>query len=84
MAGDMLEERVKAFIVENQMIQAGKQIFAGEASVRPYRLEDKTGCDYCPYHTVCGFDVRLPGFEYRKLEKFDSAEEILEKMKGTE
>lgn len=69
---------------KNQMIQAGKQIFAGEASVRPYRLEDKTGCDYCPYHTVCGFDVRLPGFEYRKLEKFDSAEEILEKMKGTE
>ena len=69
---------------KNQMIQAGKQIFAGEASVRPYQLEDKTGCDYCPYHTVCGFDVRLPGYEYRKLEKFDSAEEILEKMKGTE
>ena len=69
---------------KNRMIQAGKQIFAGEASVRPYQLEDRTGCDYCPYHTVCGFDVRLPGYEYRKLEKFDSGEEILEKMKGTE
>lgn len=69
---------------KKQILQAGKQIFAGEASVRPYQLEEKTGCDYCPYHTVCGFDVRLPGYEYRKLEKFDSAEEILEKMKGTE
>ena len=67
-----------------RMQQAGKQIFAGEVSVRPYQLENRTGCDYCPYHTVCGFDVRLPGYEYRKLEKSDSEKEILEKMKGTE
>lgn len=69
---------------KEKIIQAGKQIFAGEASVRPYRLAEKTGCDYCPYHTVCGFDPRIPGYEYRQLQKFDNPEEILEKMKGTE
>lgn len=69
---------------KEKIMQAGKQIFAGEASVRPYRLAEKTGCDYCPYHTVCGFDPRIPGYEYRQLEQFDNSEEILEKMKGTE
>lgn len=69
---------------KEKIVQAGKQIFEGEASVRPYRLAEKTGCDYCPYHTVCGFDPRIPGYEYRQLQKFDNPEEILEKMKGTE
>ena len=61
--------------------EAGREIFAGNTAVRPYMLGDKTGCDYCPYHTVCGFDPRIPGFSYRKLEKFDDADEILRRMK---
>lgn len=66
---------------KERIVRAGKQIFAGEASARPYQLAENTGCDHCPYHTICGFDVRIPGYEYRYLEKFDSPEEILEKMK---
>lgn len=72
---------VMADYAKEMIVRAGKQIFAGEASVRPYRLAENMGCDYCPYHTICGFDVRIPGYEYRYLEKFDSPEEILEKMK---
>ena len=52
--------------------------------MNPYQLDGRSGCDYCPYHTVCGFDARMPGYSYRKLELFDRAEDILEKMKGTE
>ena len=33
--------------------------------------------EMCPYHTICGFDVRMPGFSYQQFEKFDSSEEIL-------
>ena len=39
----------------NRMItDAGRRILAGDVSVAPYELADRTGCDYCPYHTVCG------------------------------
>ena len=70
--------------VNEKIMQMGKEIFAGNIAIRPYQLDGRSGCDYCPYHTVCGFDPRLPGFSYRKLELFDSEEEILKKMKGTE
>jgi ATP-dependent helicase/nuclease subunit B len=33
---------------------------------------------------VCGFDARIPGFSYRKLEKPDGAEAILAKMRETQ
>ena len=62
--------------------RAGKKIFAGDISIHPYSLDGKSGCDYCPYHTVCGFDTRMPGYSYHKLEKFDSADEILKRMEN--
>ena len=64
--------------------KTGRQILDGDVSVYPYQLDNRTGCDYCPYHMICGFDVRLPGYEYHRLEKFDKESTILEKMKGTE
>jgi ATP-dependent helicase/nuclease subunit B len=67
--------------VREKIKETGKKIFAGDISIHPYSLDGKSGCDYCPYHTVCGFDARMPGYSYHKLEKFDSAEEVLEKMK---
>lgn len=69
----------------NRMItDAGRRILAGDVSVAPYELADRTGCDYCPYHTVCGFDPRLPGFSYRRLAALGTAEELLEKMRNEE
>ena len=42
-------------------------------------LGTETGCDYCAYHDICGFDVRLDGCEYNRMEKYDK-EEALKKM----
>ncbi|MCD7725711.1 MAG: PD-(D/E)XK nuclease family protein, partial [Clostridiales bacterium] len=67
--------------VRHAVGDAGKRIMDGDVAVRPYELSDHTGCDYCPYHMVCGFDSRLSGFAYRKLEKFDSEDAILERMR---
>lgn len=67
--------------VNRTIVEAGEHILAGDVSVRPYELSNRTGCDYCPYHTVCAFDTRIPGYEYRRLEVFDKAEEILAKMR---
>lgn len=67
--------------VNHTIVEAGRRILAGDVSIHPYELVNRTGCDYCPYHTVCGFDTRIPGYEYRKLEVFDKADEILSKMR---
>lgn len=69
----------------NEIIQkTGKQIYAGDVAVYPYQLEQRSGCDYCPYHTICEFDPRLPGYEYHRLEKMGKESDILAKMKGNE
>ena len=42
-------------------------IMDGDVSVNPYKLGDKTACDYCEYSGICGFDPKVPGYRYRKL-----------------
>lgn len=70
--------------VNRTITEAGRRILDGDVSVSPYELSNRTGCDYCPYHTVCGFDTRIPGYSYRRLEKLDDADSIMEKMKENE
>ena len=53
--------------VYRRMEQFGSAIAAGEVSARPYRRKERTGCDYCEFQAVCGFDRKLPGYGYRRL-----------------
>ena len=56
------------------------QIADGDADIAPYELGNATGCDYCNYRSICGFDTRLPGFQYRSLKKY-SREEVMERIR---
>ena len=67
--------------VNDKIAETGKKIFAGDVSVNPYQMEKQTGCDYCPYHAVCGFDTKLSGYHFRKLDTVGDSASILEKMK---
>ncbi len=67
--------------VGRKIKELGTRMMQGEIGVSPYELGDATPCGYCPYRSVCGFDERIDGYEYRRLERFDSAEEIMEQMK---
>ena len=58
----------------------GADILSGEISASPYMQEKGNACTYCQYHAVCGFDLQLPGFAYRKLPEAEDAD-IMEKMK---
>lgn len=58
----------------------GGRILKGEITANPYQQGDKTGCTYCGFRHVCGFDTRLPGCHYRKLEKLDK-EEVMNRMR---
>ncbi len=60
--------------------EIGSSILAGEAELNPYQLRKMTACTYCAYRSVCGFDQRIPGYEFRKLKILDDRE-LWEKMK---
>ncbi len=55
--------------VKSEAIRLGKKICKGDIEVSPYKRNDRTGCTYCPYRAVCGFDVSLSGYEYRNLKE---------------
>ena len=74
------EFRVISEFAKKEMQKVEKEILDGNAELKPYSLGGSTGCDYCPYHAVCGFEEKIDGYEYRKLEKLDS-EKALEKMR---
>ena len=57
-----------------------RDIKDGVVVASPYALGDSTGCDYCAYRDVCGFDPEITGCEFRIYDKM-SMEEAIEKMK---
>lgn len=70
--------------VHHKIAELGTDILAGNIDAAPYRLDKKEACAFCPYHGVCGFDEKMPGFSYRNLKKFDSDEEIFAQMRKEE
>lgn len=75
------EFQVLSNFVNHKIRDIGQKIFDGNIETNPYQLGDKTGCDYCPYSGVCGFEAGMPGREYRKLENIKDQDEILERMR---
>ena len=60
------------------------EISSGEVSAAPYEMGGDTGCDYCPYRDICGFDIRIDGCGYRRLEKYSMEEAVAKMMLETE
>ncbi len=69
------------------MDDAAALMLEGEIAVRPYRMKENTGCDFCPYRAVCGFEEKFPGYRYREEEEIpdDKAMELIrEKLEKPE
>ncbi|MGB5944947.1 helicase-exonuclease AddAB subunit AddB [Paenisporosarcina sp.] len=60
--------------------QAGDGMLSGDTRVYPYRMKDKTACDYCNFRSVCQFDPTDPEQQYRKLP-ISTPEEITQRIK---
>ncbi|WP_455503273.1 helicase-exonuclease AddAB subunit AddB [Blautia sp.] len=60
--------------VKNKISHIRKSIMSGDAQVAPYMLGKKNACTYCPYSGVCGFDMEIPGYEFRRLKNFADEE----------
>lgn len=60
--------------VNHRIVETGNQIYEGNVQVSPFVEGQTSSCDYCPYKAVCGFELKVKGFEERtpkKLEKKD-------------
>ena len=53
--------------VRRRLEQMGEEILEGNIAVSPYKQGNRTACDYCPYHGVCGFELKTAGYSYRRL-----------------
>lgn len=58
-----------------------REILAGKTEAVPYRRGQETGCDYCSYRHICGFDIRLTGCSYRDIGNM-TADEVIAAMEG--
>lgn len=65
--------------VDQKIKELGTEILDGNIEIQPYEAGNKTACDYCNFKGICGFDLKSPGYEYRRLKQF-SDEEIWEKI----
>lgn len=64
-----------AFMAETHL----NGIRAGDTSVAPARLGERSGCDFCDYAAICQWDERVPGANARMHEKLTDAE-VLTKL----
>lgn len=71
---ELMEQHVK-----RQITSSATEIAEGNVKVAPYRKGNQTGCEYCEFKEVCGFDRAIPGFGYRELKKMNK-DEVMEKL----
>ena len=69
--------------VRRKVMDAGCAILSGSAEINPYATADlkDTACQFCEYRGICGFDRRIPGYQYRLIDKMSQDDAVL-RMEG--
>lgn len=52
-----------------EMKKLGSDMYSGKIDASPVK---DIGCKYCPYGSICGFDIRQPGYNYSEYVKLNS------------
>ena len=65
--------------VSKKITELGKEIVSGSKQINPYQQGIRTACDYCSYRSICGFDCKLQGFQFREWEDI-SDEDVISKL----
>ena len=63
-----------------KIMEMGEEIYAGNLPASPYKNDKRTACEFCSFASVCGFDSKLEGFQYRDIRR-QSAKEVLEQIR---
>ncbi|WPK12360.1 helicase-exonuclease AddAB subunit AddB [Lysinibacillus louembei] len=54
------------FVIEKHR-EAGNKIFTGVTDIYPYKLKNRTACDYCAFKAICQFDPSDGHQQYHNL-----------------
>ncbi|WP_314064302.1 PD-(D/E)XK nuclease family protein [uncultured Vagococcus sp.] len=76
------EDEVELLIQHNRhnFKEAGEEIFNGSTKLNPaYRDKLRVACQYCPFRSVCQFDVMLKENDYHRIDKLKK-DEVLKKI----
>ena len=74
-------EALKLYVRE-KVREDGRDILDGKTQAAPYKQGNKTACDYCPYHGVCGFDLKVSGYRFRRFPALKPAQVWEQIMEG--
>lgn len=67
--------------VQQSMQDYAERILNGDIQLSPYELGGEDACQYCRFHSVCGFDRKVEGCEKRRLPALEKAE-IWKRLEG--
>ncbi|MGL4694447.1 PD-(D/E)XK nuclease family protein [Enterococcus larvae] len=68
----------------NKFTEAGNKMISGEVLLDPaYQGKERIACKYCPFRSVCTFDVMLKENDYHRIETMGK-EEIFNHMRHEE
>lgn len=68
--------------VQDYVNRSMEEILQGNIRVKPYMKDKRTGCDYCDYRSICGFDEKVPDCKYNSLRNLSEEEIFLGMAKG--
>lgn len=68
------------YFVRNKHRKAGQEILEGCTDISPFRMKQRTACEFCSYKSVCQFDTTDPEQHYRQLS-VEKPEEIIQKIR---
>ena len=73
---EALQKNVKKTIKE-----ISREILQGNIEIKPYNYQQKTGCDYCKYKSVCSFNPNVKDNDYCYI-KYRNSHDILNEIMG--
>lgn len=76
------EEELSILLAHNRgkFIEAGNKITNGELELNPaYQGKERIACRYCPFRSVCNFDVLLKENNYQRIDPL-AKQEIIDKI----
>lgn len=79
---DCLNELIK--FTEKKVVDMSEEILDGKTLVNPYKTNEsqpRSACMYCAFRSVCRFDSRLYGNDYRVFEKL-SDDDVMRLIHG--
>ena len=47
--------------------EISREILNGEIDIKPYNYNERTGCDFCHYKSVCMFNTSIQGNDYKMI-----------------